>query len=318
MASAPLKIRIKKKTHSGKWFATVVDDVYVPDMWMKKHELDVDQEVVVQALPPANGNPSWHCISVPILPKEGVHFEDWQLNSKLPETRASDRFKHTHFACHGCGAVLLRPRDIYKIKGGGVWSRGMPPTVKPYGSGFFNKDKDTHLQDVCCVKCGAKSLGAFYAKPYKGCDDDCKGDEPKKQFPCVKLVYCRSPKMDPNFVAHHTVLSGSKELVLGELADFLAVPGAVYSETRLHHRTHEYAKQARDLGDNLRLLVGEGEAWKWGSGLVRQVEPKAVAVGQADVKLAPLNKGDHWAHIQTVQQQIDMMFHAGRQAGCVG
>jgi hypothetical protein len=215
-------------------------------------------KVTVQARPPDPGDKhsdTWRVIDIK-NPNSDRRWSDWQrlglvkmkCESKsfgLPDTKPRE-FVALVFGCSNCGTIVIEPDDIFKIKGGCIWTKGTPKqdTVEPYNPGSeWNRVKDTMVQFARCTCCHA-NVGSYYPDPYKS-------DKDGKTFPCYKLTFRRTVKEDSLYVAQHLVLCGAQSDVVAELERLYAGGNGILSSVRTNVESHETMQQLQQTAEQL-------------------------------------------------------------------
>jgi hypothetical protein len=158
-------------------------------------------------------------------------WDKWQTDTALPETDGGQQQPDVAFACYHCGSQVVAAQNIFKLKGGAIWTKKNPPDVQPYGAVFRNPSKNVNCQQLSCRVCH-NNVGTWYPEPYDGLEDE-------KEFPCAKLVYARAVGRGK---AQHTVLVGEKDKVLAELSQ---VSGGLKSTVAVNKQTHDAVEAMR-------------------------------------------------------------------------
>lgn len=119
-----------------------------------------------------------------VVTEADVPWDDWRLAQKLPETEGAAAQPQLSFGCYKCGQQVLSPAEVFKIKGGAIWTTANPANVRPSGSEFYNIPKRGWARQATCRHCGF-NIGAWYLSRYETCED-------AKVFPCARLLYSRA------------------------------------------------------------------------------------------------------------------------------
>eukprot|EP00049_Salpingoeca_infusionum_P010618 m.183563 g.183563 ORF g.183563 m.183563 type:complete len:542 (-) comp14693_c1_seq1:166-1791(-) len=147
------------------------------------------------------------------------------------------------FQCFVCGTSLLRKRDVYKIKGGSIWTNGKPRTLRPGMIPNFNKAKNVPIYQAFCSSCDS-NLGTYYPEPYASEDD------PQRTFPCFKLTYKHERKADGKQVPHLVI----DPKYGADVDELLWKTGALSLSVRVSQDTFSIAEKLRRLHrDNQQL-----------------------------------------------------------------
>jgi hypothetical protein len=222
-------------------------------------ELTVGSVVTVQAIPPdPRGAPEFRdecrVIDIKQLPMPGVSWAKWQesgLNGEgLPETQPGQEGVELSFGCVRCGTQLVGPQDIFKIKGGCIWTCGAPATLQPYGDVAWNQFKGVNISQARCVRCRA-NVGAYYEQAYKDA-------ERGKSFPCYKLAFRRERVNGTvGYHAQHLVLLGDKAQVQTTLTRLKRAGNGLVIAARVSDETYSLAQQLREMEHKLRAKQAE-------------------------------------------------------------
>lgn len=223
-------------------------------------ELKVGSVVTVQATPPdpkgvTDFQRGMRVIDIKQLPMPGVSWAKWQesgLNGAgIPETKPGQEGVELSFGCVRCGTQLVGPRDIFKIKGGCIWTCGAPATVESYGNVAWNKCKGVNISQARCVRCRA-NVGAYYEERYKDA-------EREKSFPCYKLTFCRRVSTTTDYFAQHLVLLGDKANVMTTLSQRKGAGNGLVIAARVSDETYPLTQQLREMELTVTELTAKAE-----------------------------------------------------------
>lgn len=220
---------------------------HFPEAVVSSAALTKGGQYLVQAVPPGPHSKSrdWRVIDVKLVPHDHCKWKKWQRTGRgdgLPETEPGQDVQ-LDFGCYQCGAPLLQPHDIFKIKGGCVWTNGTPAQLERYGSSFRNPAKEVSIFQARCETCHA-NVGTYYPHAYKDVEDG-------KVFPCYKLTFRRSTKFDQYYFAQHLVLLGDERRVLSELDRLRQVGSGVAVGERTSTESYAVTAQLRETAQRL-------------------------------------------------------------------
>ena len=114
-------------------------------------------------------------------------FPKSELDKRLPDTKADSAHSGLVLKCAMCKATLVdsdSDGNIYYCKGGGVWTKTEPSTLKR-GRQFFNKYKGVDVYKAECGKCG-NEVGTVYPTAYGS--RVIEGELAQSTFPRAKLL----------------------------------------------------------------------------------------------------------------------------------
>ena len=189
----------------------------------------------------------------------------WQAGQdplSLPDTEPGSDHGELRFCCAACGTTIVEGHDIFKIKGGAIWTNSTNTMMLPLvdsGSDVWNKFKKVYLRDAYC-KCAlpnlkVENIGAYYAQEYE--DKDASKEGPKKQFPCYKLNYGRKNR---NGRIAKLILDAPTRQAAVEQLSLLSNVGADSHKSRINSKTpitNSERDQAQAAKKELYKLQGE-------------------------------------------------------------
>lgn len=172
-----------------------------------------------------------------------ITWEEWQAGPRckqLFETVGGMEHGDLSMACWKCGETLLAGKDIYKIKGGCIWTKKIPDTIRGNGTKTFNKYKKVFMESALCKACGY-NVGSIYNDRYQNEED------PDKPFPCCKLIHTRQRALDSKVVNCLVVKADSAKAMVEILHEIhgMGVPD-------LAKCAHRVSRQNYDLSTRLR------------------------------------------------------------------
>ena len=237
----------------------------------------------------------------------------WQAGQdplSLPDTQPGSDHGELRFCCAACGTTIVEGHDIFKIKGGAIWTNSTNTMMLPLvdsGSDVWNKFKKVHLRDAYC-KCAlpnlkVENIGAYYAQEYE--DKDASKEGPKKQFPCYKLNYGRKNR---NGRIAKLILDAPTRQAAVEQLSLLSNVGADSHKSRINSKTpstNSERDEAQAAKKELYKLQGE----------TKEMELRLNAKSDEAQKTKKYIRQIHQQHVyqQQLQQQQQQVVQQARR-----
>ena len=216
--------------------------------------------------------------------KSDRNWAAWQAGREalpLLETAPGSKHPELTFACWQCGVELVRPDDIYRLKAGGVWTKGELATLVARGEPFFNKVKGVEGQPMACRQC-TEHVGVLYVTPWAS------ARKVGQLFPAVKMSYTYDRHDAPHKRFNSVVIQASnkedaqrvlKNLVPAPWSDGTGVTTAITQHTyELMEKVRQMTLQVNGRANPPRIPPSAGElARMYG---VTSLEARAVLTEQ--------------------------------------
>ena len=213
-----------------------------PNLFQRISQSQVGATVYVSYVNGRKGHSNNFCTYISLSPvHETTHtWQAWQTGPTqidLPDTVPDSDHANIQFGCFSCGSVLVGGHDIYKFKGGGVWTNALVSSVSVCSNLITNPIKRCTLRTVQCASCHS-DVGSLYEEPYYDTDTCSLALGP---FPRIKLTVAHG-----KLWRNASVLLGPENVVIETLSNLALEGTGRLRVSRVNQANYESVKSVEE------------------------------------------------------------------------